>query len=112
MNNGRDDMTNAIAAYKAARTAYFAQLDSAEAKAAYEAREKAGDAFRAGRMGTEEYFLIRAAHEAQNAKFDALSVAFNDAKDRAEAEGAVFCEWTGDLVEAEADAEQTLELFA
>ena len=105
-------MTNAIAAYKEARAAYFAQMDSEEAKAAYEAHAKASEEFRAGRMGTEEYFAIRAAHEAQNAKFDALSVALNEAKDRAEAEGAVFCEWTGDLVEAEVAAEQTLELFA
>jgi hypothetical protein len=105
-------MTNAIAAYKAARAAYFAQMDGAEAKSAYEAHAKASDEFHAGRISVEKYFAIRAAHETQNAKFDALSVALNDAKDRAEAEGAVFCEWTGDLVEAEADAEQTLELFA
>ena len=105
-------MTNAIAAYKAARAAYFAQMDSVEAKADYEARAKASDEFRAGRMSAEEYFSIRAAHEAQNAKLDALSVALNEAKERAEAEGSVFCEWTGDLVKAEVAGAETADMFA
>lgn len=105
-------MQDAIAAYKEARAAYFAHIDSAEVKAAHEARAKAGEEYCTGRMSAEEYFPIRAAHEAHNTQFDALDVALDNAKERAEDEGAEFCEWTGEIVEAEASEEQTVELFA